>query len=66
MSESKVMFNLENPPAVTISLGQTQNMDHIKTCIEGSHQDYQATVQCIDTAFDIKQIIEPSPDIPLG
>ena len=66
MSSSKVILDLENPPALSVSLEPSQNMRLIENCINRSDQSYEKTVQCIDKEFDIKQIIEASPDIPLG
>ena len=66
MSTSKVEFNLNRPPAISVTLEKIKNKNIIENCIENSKESYQDSVACIDREFDIKHLLEAGQDIPLG
>ena len=66
MSSRKVKYDLDNPPAISIILDKDSNKHRIEDCIRDSKENYQDTVDCIDRKFDIKELLAPDQEIPLG
>ena len=56
MSTSKVEFDLNRPPAISVTLEKIKNKNIIENCMENSMESYQDSVACIDREFDIKHL----------